>query len=131
VYIYERAAGRWQARAMLKAIVPHAYDYLGDTLVLSGDVLLAGAPGQDSAPGAPLDDTSAPDSGGVFAFLLDDAGVSELGLFKLPNEESVAFPFPATLELSRSELFVAMNQAAFHEAGGETLMNAGRVYHLH
>lgn len=130
VYVYARETGKWRPKSMLKASVPSAHDYFGDTLLLSGDALLVGAPGQDSAAGATLDDQSSEDSGGVFAFVLDGDGFRELGLYKLVDE-AVSFPFPATLEQARSQLLVASNEAPFHEVSGGDLANAGRVYFLY
>src|SRR5690606_32038836 len=131
VYLFQRTEQGWQPRGSLKPSLTRAYDYFGDTLLLSGDTLLVGAPGQDSAPGANLQDTSAPESGGVFVFVRQAGVFQELGLHKLPVELAAPFPFPAELQLAGDRLVVAANQATVPGANGEVLTNAGLVYYLY
>jgi choice-of-anchor B domain-containing protein len=52
VYIFERAAAGWRETARFTAAQPEAGDRLGSALAVSGDVILAGAPGRAGGRGS-------------------------------------------------------------------------------
>lgn len=130
VYVFRRAGGKWHHAQTLSPAVARAYDYFGDSLVVTGDVVLAGAPGQDRAFGASAEDASAPDSGGVFAFVSEGGTFRELGLHQLPGELAPPFPFPDAFQRAGSALAAASNTAPGERAGEPPVANAGRAYFL-
>jgi hypothetical protein len=131
VYLFQRSGASWAFAGMLKPEALREYDYFGDELLLSGDVLLVGAPGQGSAFATPASDASEEDSGGIFAFVREGESYRELGLFKLEPSLAAPFPFPDALQLAGRDLVLASNLAEEIGPGGAGLENAGRVYSLH
>ena len=74
VYVFTRAGGAWSQQAYVKASNTNTSDQFGSSVALVGDVLVVGAPGEDSLatgvnPGgiAELDDSAA-ESGAVYVF---------------------------------------------------------------
>lgn len=130
VYVFRRTGFGWHHAQTLVPKGARAYDYFGDSLVVTGDVVLAGAPGQDSAFGASADDASAPDSGGVLTFLADGGSFRELGLHKLPQEVAPPFPFPDAFQRAGSALAAASNTAPGGRAREPPIANAGRAFFL-
>jgi hypothetical protein len=78
VYIFQRnTSGEWEQTAFLKASAPSAFDEFGASLALCGNLLVVGAPGQNSgATGIGGDelDQSALNAGAVYVFEHDAAG---------------------------------------------------------
>jgi hypothetical protein len=74
VYVFRRAEATWAQEAYVKASNTGASDLFGGSIALSGDTLVVGAKGEDSAatgvdgtaPGP--DDNSRPDSGAAYVF---------------------------------------------------------------
>ncbi|HEX3763333.1 MAG TPA: FG-GAP repeat protein [Kofleriaceae bacterium] len=74
VYVFRRSDTSWAQEAYVKASNPGASDLFGDSVALSGDTLVVGASGEDSAatgvdgtaPGP--DDNSKLDSGAAYVF---------------------------------------------------------------
>jgi len=130
VFLFRRDAMGHGPIGTITPSVVRPYDYFGDEVVLSGDTLLVAVPGQDSAAGAPLSDTSSEDSGGLFCFIQEDGVFRELGLHKLQRELAAPFPFPDALQLAGRALVAASNTAPAIGPEGEVLENAGRVYYL-
>jgi hypothetical protein len=67
-YVFERVAGVWSQTAYLKADNSEAADRFGTSVAVSGDTIVVGAPGEDSAATSGGDDNSAADSGAAYAF---------------------------------------------------------------
>ena len=93
VYVFTRdPAGVWSQQAYVKASNTDAGDTFGYSVALSGDTLAVGAIGEDSAAtGIDGDqaDNSAPNSGAVYVFTRDPAGVwSQQAYIKASNAES-------------------------------------------
>jgi hypothetical protein len=93
VYVFTRdPAGVWSQQAYIKASNTGERDYFGSSVALSGDTLAVGAWGEASAAiGIDGDqaDNSAPDSGAVYVFTRDAAGVwSQQAYIKASNAES-------------------------------------------
>jgi hypothetical protein len=128
VFLFRRDPGGWVPAGMLTPSVARPYDYFGDELVVSGDTVLVGAPGQDSAVGAAPGDQGALDSGGMFAFVREGESFREVGLHKLPPDLAPPFPFPKALQHAGSALAAASNTASAELAGGGVLENAGRAF---
>jgi hypothetical protein len=71
VYVFHRAGASWQQEAYLKASNTGVADYFGYDVALSGDTLVVGAIGEDSAGqgvGGDQADNGASDSGAVYVF---------------------------------------------------------------
>ena len=71
VYVFQRGADSWDQIAYLKASSPGAGDYFGWSVTIADGVLVAGAPGEDSAAtgvGGDQRSESAPDSGAAYVF---------------------------------------------------------------
>lgn len=70
-YIFERQSTGWVQRAYLKASNPDINDHFGTAVAISGDLLVIGAPDEDSSStginGNQLDNT-APSAGAVYVF---------------------------------------------------------------
>ena len=47
VYVFQRQGEEWSMQARLEAEAPAARDYFGESLLLTGDALIIGAPGHD------------------------------------------------------------------------------------
>lgn len=131
VYLFERVEGSWQPSGVLKASQSRAYDYFGDSVLLSGDTLLVGAPGHDGAFGASADDDTAPDTGGIFVYVRSEGVYNERGIYKLPPDQALPYPFPAQMEAAGQALVVASNDADYKTQDGEILTAAGRVLYLY
>ena len=97
-YLFTRAAGTWSQAAYLKASNTETYDYFGVAVAGSGDTLLIGAPGEDSAAvgvnGNQADNT-APGAGA--AYLFTSTLVPDLTLFRnSPGATVISWPSPST-----------------------------------
>jgi len=93
VYVFTRdPAGVWSQQAYVKASNTDAGDVFGSSVALSGDTLAVSAIGEDSAAtGIDGDqgDNNAPNSGAVYVFTRDIAGVwSQQSYVKASNAES-------------------------------------------
>jgi hypothetical protein len=68
VYVFRRSAGAWQEEAYLKATNLGVNDAFGSSVALDGDVLVAGAPAEDSADPASPDNNALANSGAAYVF---------------------------------------------------------------
>lgn len=90
VYIFARKAGLWSQQAYIKAPNPDKYDHFGASLALStdGDLLIVGAPDEDSAAtgidGDPWND-DADNSGAVHVYRRADESWSYDAYIKASN----------------------------------------------
>jgi len=70
-YVFTRSGTSWSQQAYLKAVNSDAGDNFGASVAVSGDVLLVGAPGEDSSsPGVGADtlDNTAASAGAAYSF---------------------------------------------------------------
>jgi len=97
VYVYARdGIGQWAPEAYLKASNPDESDRFGAELALSGDTLVVGSGGEDSASagiGGDQSDNSMSGSGAVYVFVRDGSGTwSQQAYIKASNpDESDSF----------------------------------------
>ncbi|MCP5023122.1 MAG: hypothetical protein GY930_15290 [bacterium] len=90
VYIFERNGGAWSQQAYLKASNTDSDDWFGESLAFSGELLVVGAPREDSnATGVDGDqsDNSAADSGAVFLFERSGGVWSQQAYLKASNTD--------------------------------------------
>lgn len=90
VYVFRRSGSIWTQEAYLKASNTDEGDQFGWSLSLSGDVLVVGAPGEDSNSTGlegDQDDDSSPDSGAVYVFQRTGTSWSQAAYLKASNSE--------------------------------------------
>ena len=91
VYVFVRKGTTWAEQAYIKSSNPDVFDHFGWDLDLSGDTLVVGAPGEDSAAtvvdGDQADD-SAVGSGAAYVFHRSGETWSQEAYLKAPNAES-------------------------------------------
>jgi hypothetical protein len=92
VYVWVRNDDSWEEQAFIKASNPDLEDWFAVRLALSGDgdVLLVGAPMEDSAAtgvNGREDDDSADDSGGAYLFTRSGASWRQSAYLKASNTE--------------------------------------------
>jgi hypothetical protein len=68
VYVFRRNGGLWQEEAYLKADNLAVNDRFGTSITLDGDVLVVGAPNEDSADPAMPDNNALSNSGAAYVF---------------------------------------------------------------
>ena len=93
VYVFTQVDGIWSQQAYIKASNAEAYDFFGETLVLSadGDTLAVGATGEDSAAtGSDGDqfDNTANTSGAVYVYSRSSDIWSQHAYIKASNSEA-------------------------------------------
>ncbi|MFZ5875743.1 MAG: cadherin-like beta sandwich domain-containing protein [Nitrospirota bacterium] len=88
VYVMVRANGAWSQQAYVKASTPGSGDYFGSSVALSGDTLVVGASGEDSALGGvnrPQSNNDAVDSGAAYVFTRVNGVWSQQAYLKASN----------------------------------------------
>ncbi len=83
-YVFDRNGTSWNQVAHIKSSNPDSFDEFGDSVAVSGNAFVVGAPNEDSAAtginGDPFDE-SAPNAGAAYAFDLDfDFGGAPVGI---------------------------------------------------
>ena len=85
VYVFDRSSAVWDQSAYIKASNTDQDDDFGFALDLDGDLLVVGAPGEDSADSGNQDDNSSADSGAVYVFSREATGIwSQMAYLKAP-----------------------------------------------
>ena len=89
-YVFVRAAGAWSQQAYIKASNTGTFDAFGDTVAISGDTVVVGAPTEDSsAMGVNGDqsDNSTPTSGATYVFARTGSTWSQQAYLKASNTD--------------------------------------------
>lgn len=97
VHVYVRAGNGWQYQAYLKASNPDPNDFFGGAVAISGNTLVVGAGGEDSAAtgvGGDQSDNSATASGAVYVFVREGTSWSQQAYLK-PSPTIVSDSSPA------------------------------------
>lgn len=98
----------------LKAGNAQSDDRFGQTVAMSGDTLVVGAPGEDGASGGDGTDNSAPLSGAAYVYVRDGSGAwSQQGYLKAENA-GVSDQFGAAVAISGDTIVVG---AIFEDSG--------------
>jgi hypothetical protein len=108
-YVFTRTAGAWSQQAYLKASNTDHGDEFGVMLDLAGDLLVVGAPLEDSAAtGSDGDqaDNSAEDAGAAYVFVRSDGVWSQQIYLKASNSEA-GDRFSAALAVDADRLVVS------------------------
>lgn len=87
VHIFVRNAGVWSQQAYIKADAVRFFDELGKSLALDGDLLVAGAPGEDTSVGGvnPPRDILANNTGAAFVFRRTGTTWAQEAMLKASN----------------------------------------------
>jgi hypothetical protein len=89
-YVYQRSDTSWYQQAYLKASNTGNYDFFGYSVAISGDTILVGAWGEDSAAtgvNGDQTDNTAPDSGAAYVFVRDGSSWSQQAYLKASNTD--------------------------------------------
>ena len=86
VYVFDRSNAVWDQSAYIKASNTDQDDDFGFAVDLDGDLLVVGAPGEDSDDGGNQNDNSSADSGAVYVFSREATGNwSQMAYLKAPT----------------------------------------------
>lgn len=108
VYLYRRAGLAWQLKAYLKASNSQTGDHFGSALAIDGDMLVVGAPSEDSASSGvnPIqNDNGAPNSGAIYVFKLQAGKWSQTHYIKGPDPDN-GDAFGTSVDLDGNRLIV-------------------------
>ncbi len=116
-YVFVRdAQGIWSQQAYLKASNTNAQDWFGYSVAISGDMILVGAPYEDSPMTSANEnehDTAASNCGTAYVFVRDDQGNwRQQTLLKASSTEPV-FMFGRSLAISGDMLVIGEAGAAY------------------
>jgi hypothetical protein len=90
-YIFTRTGGTWSQQAYIKASNTGSEDSFGSSVVISGDTVVIGAPGEDSSAtgiNGNQSNNDAPASGAVYIFTRSRGTWNQQGYLKASNSES-------------------------------------------
>lgn len=120
VYVFRRSSTSWAQEAYIKASNTGALDFFGDSIALSGDTLVVGAPKEDSAatgvdgsaPGP--DDNSKNGSGAAYVFHRVNGAWAQQAYLKASNT-GAGDAFGASVAVRHDTVVVG---ARFEDGGG-------------
>ena len=87
-YVFVRSAGAWSQQAYLKAGNAGLFDYFGDSVAISGETIVVGAPGEDSnavGMNGNQADNSFGDAGAAYVFVRIGGAWSHQAYLKASN----------------------------------------------
>lgn len=120
-YVFVRDAnGNWSQQAYLKASNTDSFDQFGDSVSVSGDTVIVGAPFEDSsAAGVDGDqsDNSAFDSGAAYAFIRDGNGTWSQQAYLKASTNGPYDLFGGSLAVSGDTLVVGAREEASSATG--------------
>jgi hypothetical protein len=140
VYAFVRTGTTWAQQAYLKASNTGAFDEFGNSVVLSGDTLAIGAPGESSSatginPAAGQADNSAPAAGAAYVFVRAGTTWTQEAYLKASNTGAFdRFGFSVALSgdtLAVGAIGEASSATGINPAAGQadnSVTNAGAAY---
>ncbi len=105
-YVFVRQGIAWQPQGKLTASNGGG-DYFGSGVAIDGDVIVVGAPFEDSSPGGDPDLDDLEDSGAAYVFSRDNGSWSESAILKADNADA-ADQFGARLAVSADTIIVGV-----------------------
>jgi hypothetical protein len=132
VYIFRRNGGQWQEEAYLKADNLAGLDRFGASIALEGDVLVVGAPGEDSGNPADPDSNSLANSGATYVFRRTGTAWQQEAYLKASNL-GVGDAFGADVALRSDVLVVGAtgeDSASAADPANNAAPNSGAAYVL-
>jgi hypothetical protein len=139
VYVFVRSAGAWSQQAYLKASNTESGDHFGESVAISGDTLVVGAPYEDSGAtgvNGSQSSSTAPGSGAAYVFGRDAGTWSQQAYLKASNTNAND-NFGGAVAISGSTLVVGakLEDSDAHGVdgdGGNNLSNgSGAAYVFH
>jgi len=133
VYVYALDGEKWNQEAYLKPSNTDAGDQFGTSVALSGNVIVVGAPREDSVPNNGPDDDQNENSGAVYVFAKDSGAWRQVALLKASNADA-GDRFGASVALDETVLAVGAPGEASGAGGIDGNQtrndepNAGAVY---
>ncbi|MCB9229523.1 MAG: hypothetical protein H6618_07925 [Deltaproteobacteria bacterium] len=121
VWVFKRSGTTWVQEAYLSTPVLHNGDLLGNSIAISGDTIVAGADGEDSASGTIINgssasaDTSLLGSGAAYVFVRSGSTWSQQAFLKASNPHASA-SFGKSVDIQGDSIVVG----AFAEASSGT-----------
>ncbi len=99
-YVYKRdAAGNWSEQAMLSAADMASWDSFGTSVSISGDTIVAGAPGENNAGGN--------DAGSAYLFMRDASGLWLQQHKLIASDAALEDSFGSSVALSGNTILLA------------------------
>lgn len=113
VYVFVRENGQWHQDAYLKAINPGINDHFGNSIALSGNTLVVGAPLEDSYPDAqpdPINNDLVVDSGAAYVYVRSGGAWSFQALLKAGNGARLSREFGYSVAIDGDTIVVGARQ---------------------
>ncbi|MEW8119854.1 MAG: cadherin-like beta sandwich domain-containing protein [Candidatus Thiodiazotropha sp.] len=139
-YVFTRSAGIWSQQAMLKAKNPDedsiwihpgdTTDQFGESVAISDDTLVVGAPTEDSSTSGGADDNSTTDAGAAYVFTRSNGVWSRQAFLKASNSDVNDY-FGTSVAISGDTLVVGAPTEDSSDSGGEAdnlAEDAGAAY---
>ena len=135
-YVFVRNGANWSQQAYLKASNTEAGDLFGNSVALSGEILVVGALGEDSAStgvNGAQSDNSASVAGAAYFFVRNGAAWSQQGFLKASNTGASDF-FAKAVAISGGTIVVSSDaedssaRGANGSQNDDSLQDAGAVY---
>ena len=120
VYVFVRSGGVWAQQAYLKPIVHNPLDNFGQSVAISGNTIVVGAPGEDSGNRSPADD-SLPESGAAYVFVRNGTTWTQQAYLKA-SSIGANYNFGSSVAISGDTLAVGA------PADGGAGLGAGAVF---
>ncbi len=119
VYVFVRTGNSWVQQAYLKASNTDPYDYFGESVAISGDTIVVGARGEESAStgvNGDQSDNTAYGAGAAYVFVRDGTNWSQQAYLKASNTDSDD-QFGIAVGLSGNTLIVGANNESSSASG--------------
>ncbi len=129
-YVFTRSGGVWNQQALLKASHGETDDRFGNSVAISGDILVVGAPEEDSGANTGWADNSATNAGAAYIFIRNAGVWSQRAYVKASNAEE-GDNFGSSVAISGDTLVVgALYEDSIANAGeaDNSAMSAGSAY---
>lgn len=130
VYVFVRdGSGVWGPPAYVKTDAPGAGDQFGWSVALSGDLLVVGAPAEDSGVGGEATDNSAGNSGAVYVFRYDGTAWRQEAYLKASNIGAQdRFGWSVAVDGNTVAVGALLEDGADGDPTNDRAANAGAVY---
>jgi hypothetical protein len=134
-YVFVRSGGVWTQEAYLKASNTQAGDFFGSAAAISGDMIVVGAPSEDSnatGVGGSQSDNSADFAGAAYAFVRSGGVWSQQAYLKASNTEDDSFSW--TVAISGDTIVVGTPYESSNATGidgnqlNNSMSSAGAAY---
>ena len=87
-YVFVRSGTVWALQALLKALNGESFDNFGNSVSISGDTIVVGAPGESSNLTGGPSDNSAINAGAAYVFVRNGTSWTQQAMLKASNAEA-------------------------------------------